>query len=121
MIRRPSSRSPANTQRKTLISRSRPRKNSNDGTTFNDRGERRKIVKYDTCVAFAAVLGNALRADEARKRDKQQAYQAIESYIANYKTKNRKLCDLSTYLKERRFVGKLELPTTGPVSDHLPT
>jgi hypothetical protein len=42
--------------------------------------------------------------------DRKQAVEAAKPYIANCRAKNRKLCDLSTYLKERRFVGKLALP-----------
>ena len=39
--------------------------------------------------------------------DRQRAFDCIGAYIANCKSRNRKLCDLSTYLKERRFAGEL--------------
>jgi len=53
------------------------------------------------------------------RSDRKQAIEAAEPYIANCRARNRKLCDLSTYLKERRFVGKLAslvsaLPVTRP-------
>lgn len=42
--------------------------------------------------------------------DRQRAFEAIRPYLANCRAKNRKLCDLSTYLKERRFAGNLAIP-----------
>jgi len=44
--------------------------------------------------------------------DRQQAIEAVSPYLANCRAKNRKLCDLSTYLKERRFKGNLAIPVT---------
>jgi len=46
------------------------------------------------------------------RSDRKQAIEAAAPYIASGKVKNRKLCDLSTYLKERRFVGKTATATT---------
>lgn len=39
--------------------------------------------------------------------DRQRAFNGIGPYLANCRAKNRKLCDLSTYLKEKRFRGNL--------------
>lgn len=50
--------------------------------------------------------------------DRQRAFEAVSPYLANCRARNRKLCDLSTYLKEKRFKGNLaviapEVPILG--------
>ncbi len=44
--------------------------------------------------------------------DRQLAIDGSGPYLANCRARNRKVCDLSTYLKERRFVGKLAVVST---------
>jgi hypothetical protein len=53
--------------------------------------------------------------------ERQRAFDGIGPYIANCRAKNRKLCDLSTYLKERRFNGNLAVPVkTFPIFRNTP-
>lgn len=44
--------------------------------------------------------------------DRQKAVDGVGPYLDNCRASDRKLCDLSTYLKERRFTGSLSIPTT---------
>lgn len=61
------------------------------------------VLSVLVCEKLFAALSQA---------DKRQAVEAAEPYIASCKARNRKLCDLSTYLKERRFI------RSGPARDN---
>jgi hypothetical protein len=44
--------------------------------------------------------------------DRQRAVDGVAPYLTNCRARNRKLCDLSTYLKEKRFNGNLAVVTS---------